>query len=267
MGVDVNQPSTDPVRVLHITDPHLFADSRASLRGTVSCQSLQNVLRHVAASGWQADVVAATGDLIQDDSRRAYERFHELLSPLGLPVYCVPGNHDVRPLMQDVLGCEPFSYCAAKQHGNWLIAGVDSCLEGTAAGRIAEQELERLSAVLRQTTAEHVMVCLHHPPLPVGSKWLDEIGLKNGQRFLRDILAAKKVRLAIFGHVHQQFEGSYESVRVVGTPSTCTQFKPASETFAVDDKPPAYRRITLHRDGGIDSELVWLDGDTRQGGN
>ena len=63
---------------------------------------------------------------MQDDSRGAYERFSALLSPLGLPVHCVPGNHDVRDLMRDALLAEPFHYCGTARLGNWLIAGVDS---------------------------------------------------------------------------------------------------------------------------------------------
>lgn len=245
---------------MHITDPHLFADSKASLRGTVTYDSLQSVLRHVADSGWQADLVAMTGDVIQDDSRAAYESFRDLLTPLGLPVYCVPGNHDVRPLMQEVLASEPFHYCASAVHGKWLIAGVDSCVEGSAAGRVAEGELERLGGVLGNTAALYAMICLHHPPLPVGSRWLDEVGLQNGDQFLRRAAVSGKVRIAIFGHVHQAFEGSHEAIRIVGTPSTCSQFKVASDVYAEDDRPPAYRRITLLPDGTVDTKLVWIEG-------
>ena len=99
--------STDPIRVLHVTDPHLFADDASSLRGTNTHATLCAVLEHIRAAGWPANLVAMTGDLIQDDSRGAYDRFCELMSPLGLPVYCVPGNHDVRDLMRDAVSQSP----------------------------------------------------------------------------------------------------------------------------------------------------------------
>jgi Icc protein len=60
----------------------------------------------------------------------------------------------------------------------------------------------------------------------------------------------------LFGHVHQQYEGEHEGIRIIGTPSTCRQFKPGSDDFALDDEPPAYRRITLNSDGSINSELI-----------
>lgn len=200
-----------------------------------------------------------TGDLIQDDTRGAYDRFCNLMRPLGLPVYCVPGNHDVRSIMQDALAGPEFYYCESATLKNWLIAGIDSCIGGNdAAGRIDDQEMERLEKLLDVTTAEHVLICLHHPPLPVGSEWLDQVGLRNGEEFLRVIARTGKVRAAIFGHVHQEFENSHDSIQIIGTPSTCRQFKVASDEFALDDNPPAYRRISLHRDGSVATELIWL---------
>lgn len=220
--------------------------------------SLQNVLDHIQASNWRADVVAMTGDLIQDDSREAYQRFCESMLRLDLPVYCVPGNHDIRNIMRDVLARPGFHYCESVEFGAWLITGIDSCIDDDAAGHIDDREMKRLESVLDDTAAEHVLVCLHHPPLPVGSKWLDEVGLRNGDEFLRLIARTGKVRAAIFGHVHQAFEDTYDSIQIIGTPSTCRQFKLASDEFALDDNPPAYRRISLHSDGSLDTELIWL---------
>lgn len=220
--------------------------------------SLQKVLAHIQASDWAADLVAMTGDLIQDDSREAYDRFCESMLQLGLPVYCVPGNHDIRDMMKDALSGPEFFYCDTTVIGDWLIAGIDSCLDDDAAGRVDDSEMERLAKLLEETSAPHVLICLHHPPLPVGSKWLDQVGLRNGEEFLRLIARTGKVRAAIFGHVHQAFEGSHESIKIIGTPSTCRQFKVVSDEFALDDNPPAYRRISLLPDGSVDAELIWL---------
>jgi Icc protein len=240
----------------------LFADSESSLRGTVTHSSLSRVLEHITEANWPADLVAMTGDLIQDDSRAAYDRFCDLMSPLDLPVYCLPGNHDIRELMRDAVSQDPFHYCASVHINNWLITCIDSCISGDAGGRVDDEELERLAKILEQTSAEHVMICLHHPPLPVGSKWLDQVGLKNGDEFLRMIAQPGNVRIAIFGHVHQEFEGSHESIKIIGTPSTCRQFKVASDDFALDDNPPAYRRISLLGDGSVENELIWLDAES-----
>lgn len=93
----------------------------------------------------------------------------------------------------------------------------------------------------------------------MGSAWLDTVGLKNGEDVLERLRTLGRVRIAAFGHVHQEYDADHEGVRIIATPSTCRQFKPGSNDFAVDDNPPAYRRIELHADGSVETELVWVD--------
>lgn len=224
----------------------------------VTHASLCRVLDHYRDSGWQADVAIATGDLIQDDSAAAYGHFTGLLASLGIPVFCLPGNHDIRPLMRDALAEPPFHYCESIESDGWLIVSIDSCVAGKAGGRIAADELERMDEEIRATDAQHVLLCLHHPPVVMGSRWLDTVGLENRDEFLALAAASGKVRLVLFGHVHQPYDADHGGIRIVGTPSTCRQFAPGRDLFAVDDSPPAYRRIRLNGDGSFEHELVWL---------
>jgi 3',5'-cyclic-AMP phosphodiesterase len=228
------------------------------LRGTVTHASLRGVLDHYRRGDWRADVVIVTGDLVQDDSPGAYEHFRRLLGSLDLPVHCVPGNHDVPVLMRDALAAPPFYYCDIVEPGNWLVANVDSVIEGEAGGRVSDRELRRLESAISSSAAAHVMVCLHHPPVAMGSKWLDSVGLANGAEFLRRLASTSRVRLAVFGHVHQAYDAVHDGIRILGTPSTCRQFARGSDEFAVDDNPPAYRRISLYHDGHFDHELIWV---------
>jgi 3',5'-cyclic-AMP phosphodiesterase len=48
-------------------------------------------------------------------------------------------------------------------------------------------------------------------------------------------------------------------VRLLAVPSTCAQFLPHSEQFAVDPSPPGYRRLTLRSDGSIDTEVLRVE--------
>jgi Icc protein len=237
----------------------LFADSDSNLRGTVTLQSLRRVLQHIRASNWPADIVSVTGDLIQDDTAEAYRRFCAELKTLRLPVYCVPGNHDIREMMLHELQQERFHYCDTVRLGPWMIIGIDSCKHDSAAGEVDAAEMTRLCSTLDDASAEHILICLHHPPLPVGSRWLDQVGLQNADAFLERVSAYGNVRGIIFGHVHQEFDDVRGNVRIIGTPSTCRQFKPDSDEFAVDDQPPAYRQLTLNPDGTIDAKLFWMN--------
>lgn len=224
----------------------------------MTADSLQRVLDHYNAADWRAQRVLVTGDLIQDDSEAAYGRFRDLLLPLNLRIHCVPGNHDIRDLMRPVCGRPPFSYCAYEEIGDWLIVGIDSCVKGEPGGYVSNEELERLAEIVHGSHAKHVMVCLHHPPVAMGSKWLDSVGLKNGDEVLERLRTLGRVRIAAFGHVHQEYDEEHDGIRIIATPSTCRQFARGSDEFAVDDNPPAYRRIELNTDGSIDTELVWV---------
>jgi Icc protein len=237
----------------------LYSDAAGSLRGTVTLASLSGVIQHYRDSDWKADFVSATGDLIQDQSAGAYERFKTALGALDLDVYCVPGNHDVRELMRRAVSEPPFFYCDKVETNNWLIIGVDSCVAETAGGAISSSEYDRLDQAIAASNTDHVMVCLHHPPVVMGSTWLDTVGLGNPDDFYDRVGASAKVRLAIFGHVHQSYDNTHHGIQIVGTPSTCRQFKPGSDEFAVDDRPPAYRRIELFADGHFSTELVWVE--------
>ncbi len=251
--------ANETVRVLHLTDPHLFADKSGELRGTVTWDSLSRVLDHYEASDWRAERVFVTGDIIQDDSADAYRHFVDALSRLDLPVHCIPGNHDVRPLMQSHLSAPPFDYCAAIERGPWLVVGIDSCVNGRPGGRISDEELERLDSEIEASDADHVLVCLHHPPVEMNSAWLDTVGLDNRSLFLSRLAQSGRVRAALFGHVHQAYDSEHGGLRIIGTPSTCRQFMPMSEEFAVDNQPPAYRRIEMHADGSLSTEIVWIE--------
>ena len=210
-----------PIQILHVTDPHLFADKTAELRGTVTWKSLERVLDHYQSSGWHAERVVATGDIIQDDSAEAYRHFSAALTRLGLPVHCVPGNHDVRELMRSELAEAAFAYCDTVESGTWLVIGIDSSVDGQAGGSISDAELERLGTAIRDSDAEHVLVCLHHPPVEMGSSWLDEVGLEYADVLITRLAETGRVRAALFGHVHQAYDAVHEGIRIIGTPSTC----------------------------------------------
>ena len=250
-----------PVRIIHLTDTHLFASADGLLQDVNTRASLESVVSDVGARAWPADFVAATGDISHDEPAAAYDAFRDILAPLATPVYCVPGNHDLREIMADTVSGPPFHYCESLTLGNWHIVGIDSCKAGAASGRVGETELGRLAHELSETDRPYTAVCLHHPPLPMQSRWLDAVGLEDADAFLEVVAAAGNVRAVLFGHVHQAFDEIRGQARIIGTPSTCAQFLPQSEIFALDRRPPAYRRVSLMPDGRVDTELFWIDGD------
>jgi len=201
--------------------------------------------------------VLVTGDLVQDDSS-GYLRFRSIFGGLEKPVLCIPGNHDEPETMRRELNCAPFQICGTHQVDEWQFIMLDSYDPGHVGGRLTAKELARLDDALR-ASPKHAMVCLHHHPIAMGSRWLDGVGLAEAQDFWQVIDAHKNVRAVVWGHVHQAFDGKRGDVRLFATPSTGAQFLPKSDRYAVDSRPPAYRSFDLHADGRIDSQVHWVE--------
>jgi Icc protein len=245
------------MQILQITDPHLYGNAGGSLRGVETDSSLRNVLDEALSHDADYAAILVTGDLVQDDAS-GYLRFKSILGNLRKPVLCLPGNHDEPEAMRRSLSHEPFRYCGAHEFGSWNFIMLDSYDPGHVGGRLADSELARLDEALRDSPA-HALVCLHHHPVAMGSRWLDGIGLANTGEFWRVVDSHAHVRGIMWGHVHQAHDAQRNGVRLMGTPSTCAQFLPGSDRYAIDSRPPAYRVLNLQDDGRIHSEIRWVE--------
>lgn len=245
------------LRLLQLSDPHLFADPDGELRGVNTLAALRRVLADVRSRHLRYDAVLCTGDIVNDEPE-GYAHFSRELSRLGKSVYCLPGNHDEPALMRRALAEPPFQVCGHVDLGAWRLILLDSCVPGSAAGHLNDAELQRLDRALRESP-RHAMVCVHHHPVPMSSRWLDALGIDNAGELFSVLDAHSHVRLLCWGHVHQCFDERRRGVRLLATPSTGAQFLPLSAQFAVDARPPGYRRLTLHADGTVETEVLWVE--------
>jgi Icc protein len=245
------------MQILQITDTHLYGSASGKLRGVETDPSLRATLDEAFARVPNYQAVLVTGDLVQDD-KSGYLRFRSFFGSLAKPVLCIPGNHDEPEAMRSELTGEPFRICGAHTIGEWTFVMLDSYDPGHVGGRLTKNELARLDTALAQAP-KHAMVCLHHHPIVMGSRWLDSVGLAEAQDFWSVIDRHTNVRAVVWGHVHQAFDGKRGDVRLLATPSTGAQFLPKSDRYAVDSAPPAYRSFELHADGGIDSQVHWVE--------
>ena len=247
---------TSALRLLHVTDTHLFAEAGKRLRGVDTSQTLAAVLDHALGARARPFAVLATGDISQDETAGSYASFRRLIGERGLPIWCVPGNHDVPALLGSGLNGAPFTVGGHVVAGNWCVILIDSWLAGDHGGRIGAPQIDQLASLLDAESARHVLIAVHHHVLPVGSRWLDELGLHNAAELLAVIDRAPNVRGVVAGHVHQASDQRRNGVRYLTTPSTCFQFLPQVDSFALDTRPPGYRWLELLPDGSIQTEVV-----------
>jgi 3',5'-cyclic-AMP phosphodiesterase len=246
------------LRVIQITDTHLFADSRGCLLGLNTEQSLSSVIASVHARHMPADLILATGDLVHDGTAAAYQRVFSHLESLGIPVYCLAGNHDEANTLRDTMETGLLHYVDHIRHGNWQFIFLNSTVPGKEGGHLGPDALQALETHLRSSPDTHTLVCLHHQPVMMGSRWLDSMAVDNADDFLAIIDRHPQVRGILWGHVHQHFERTRRGVRLMASPSTCIQFLPGSATFALDETAPGYRWLSLFEDGRIETGIERL---------
>jgi Icc protein len=248
------------VRVLQFTDPHLAGSPDMRVRGVATAETLARCIAHAASRHPQRDAIILTGDLTHDDPS-GYARLREYFVGSRAPVHWLPGNHDEAVTARGALDGAPFVHDFARRYGDWLLVMLDSTVAGSHGGRLRREELARLDAALTAQPTAYALVCLHHHPVPHGSRWLDELMLENAGEFFEVIDRHRGVHGIAWGHTHQPYEGSRGHVRLIGTPSTCMQFAQDSEEFDVDSRPPAYRWLTLGKNGDIETGIEWVDAD------
>lgn len=237
--------------IIQISDTHIQSDPEACFDEVDCAASLEAVLAHINTHE-HPDIMLLTGDLVHDPDAASYQRLQHLLKPVRAPVYVIPGNHDEPDVMQQQLG-SPVRHDRVLEQGGWRVLLLNSWLQGEHAGHLHETELDWLDSELGGHADTPSLIALHHPPVSIDSPWMDAMGLQNGTDFLAIIDRHPQVAAVIWGHIHQVFESERHGVKLLGAPSTCVQFKPASEQYAKDDIAPGYRWLTLLPDGSLET--------------
>lgn len=244
-----------PLRILQFTDTHFFKSEEGRLLGVDTSQTFAEVFRTAREARGIPDIYLFTGDLSQDESEESYERLSNAIGSTGAPCYMLPGNHDRREESKRGLcrGPADFRFDKVVIRAPWVIVMLDTLVVNEVGGHLSKGELYLLEQTLKAYPNHHALVCMHHHPIPIGAAWLDTIGVNNGSDFLAIIDKYPSVRGVLWGHVHQEFEVQRNGIPMMATPSTCVQFKPKSQGFAVDALPPGFRWLDLYADGSIRS--------------
>ncbi|MCG8097206.1 MAG: 3',5'-cyclic-AMP phosphodiesterase [Candidatus Thiodiazotropha endolucinida] len=245
----------ESLNLLQLTDSHLYADPSRSLLGINTLETFDQVLAQALQETGNPDFILATGDLVHDASDTGYKRLLGRLQLTEIPTYCLPGNHDIPGKMKQILNQDNVHCIPSVQTKGWSLIFLDSTIAKSDGGRIDESQLELLRVLLRAHPDKHTMICMHHHPVPVGSRWMDTMVLENPDAFFKLIDANPQVQAVLCGHIHQAFDTEYRGVRLMGSPSTCVQFIPRVDDFAIDAIPPGYRWLSLQPDGTIRTGL------------
>ena len=134
------------LRIVQLTDTHIYADPAGCLLGLNTQNSLDAVL-DLTQRLRPVDLVLATRHLVHDASALGYSRLRERLSGLNAPVYCLPGNHDRQaPMREHLIGgpveMPPWVLCS-----DWLLVFLDSTVPEEDGGHLRPDEFDSIYAI------------------------------------------------------------------------------------------------------------------------
>lgn len=249
------------IRLLQLTDMHLFHTRYETLLGVNTWDSYQAVLAAVATERQPIDLIVATGDLAQDQSSAAYQAFAEGIQQLSAPCVWLPGNHDFQPAMVSALASH--NLCTQKVillGDAWQLVLLDSQVYGVPHGQISDDQLTWLAEVLAAAPDRYSVVALHHHPTPSGCSWLDTHSLRNADQLAKVLAEFPRASTLLCGHIHQELDLLWQGVRLLSTPSTCLQFRPHCTHFTIDHLSPGWRWLELLPDGKLHTQVKRLAG-------
>jgi Icc protein len=256
----VTRPGATTKRIIQISDCHLGPLTSEALLGLNTDESLHDVLALIAEKETDFDYLVCTGDIASAGHETCYRRFINIVRQyFSHPLAWLPGNHDSSAIMAKV-SLPYVPEARAVEQGNWLILLLDSVVPFKVHGNFEQAELDYLEQMLSTNPDKYVMVMLHHQPVLVGSAWIDQYILRNADAFFAIIDRFPNVKAVVWGHVHQDFSAQRNGVELIATPSTCVQFKPKCDDFAVDTQMPGYRWFDLNDDGSLTTGVERVTG-------
>lgn len=246
------------LKILQITDMHILRTPRETLVGVDTEHYFHAILDLAFANQETYDFILVTGDLAQTPCKESYGRILTTLEALNIPSVCLPGNHDDFALMQKILNTEMVNCRRQIILANWQFICLNSQIIGSAGGRLEKSELQLLDNCLKEFPDYHALIAVHHHCLDTDSAWMDTMTIENSDEFLTIVKRHPQVRVITTGHIHQLMDTYFGDIRILGTPSTCFQFRPKSAKFGMDNTPPGFRVLHLYEDGRVESEIARL---------
>lgn len=227
--------------LVQITDTHILPPGEL-LHGSVdSSQHLLKTVQSICRMLPKPDLVMITGDLVERGDEASYHHLIDLISPLEMPVYVIPGNHDDPQIMLKAFADTPYfpaseeTFQYAVNDFQFRVLALNSKRDGTELPGFTPSRLSWLEDQL-SLSDKPTLLALHHPPMITGIELIDMGGPEWFQGLKSILRSHEQVKLVICGHCHIDLCGRIGQVSVFMAPATSHQL---IATRGVDVAPSA----------------------------
>lgn len=260
---DIEHSGIGPdLRLIHITDTHLTGAPNGELLGMNTERSARAVIhaaKEAATAADPIDAILITGDIAADEQPGAYRQLDEMLGS-DIPSLWLPGNHDCISPIADSL---THHLKRRLRSEFWDVLMLETQVQGEVGGYLTDTELDALSLAISDAASDGkaLLIATHHPLRSLNSAWLDEQAVRNAADAVDLLKHCAAQTTFISGHVHQASDARVSGIRMLTTPSTCVQFAPGSQDFALDNRSPGYRSLLLRQNKSIETQVVRISDD------
>lgn len=246
--------------IAHISDFHIFSkEAETSLVRPDIVNRVRKIVADIAAFSPAFQAVMLTGDVADGGSDDDYALVKELLAPLQMPVFPIPGNHDSREgfrraFADQLTFADPVYLNYEARVGEMRVLALDSLIAGRVEGALTAPTLAWLAQRLDEPFAGPTFLLIHHPPFESGIHGLDVMSLIQGGPELAALLQGYAGELTVLaGHIHSPYQGIWQGrlCAVGGSPAfeIAPDLHPQAEAPPLVDQSYGYfihRRVSGH---------------------
>lgn len=242
------------MKLVQITDLHLVPEGD-ELYGLDPRLRFRACVADINAHHADADLCVITGDLTHFGDEESYALLGEELNMLSVPWQLLVGNHDNRKNFRRWFPEMPVDENGFVQTvwetAEGMFVFLDTLEQGAHAGSYCDRRQAWLRDQLEQSGDGPVYLFMHHPPMKVGIRSLDQVGLMQSQKFQETLAPYReKIRHIFFGHVHRPLSGSWCGIpfsALRGTAHQCWLDFDAKDQPPGSHEPAAYGIILIDK--------------------
>jgi len=256
-----------PFLLAQLSDLHIGTRGRLAYGVVNTAEMLSACVRDLSGLKRLPDAAVISGDLTDHGRPEEYARLRELLAPLRMPLYLMPGNHDDRDALRAAFPDHEY----LRQSGEFIqyaidehplrIVALDTVIPGESGGELCEKRIAWLDRTLAQAPERATAVFMHHPPFRTFIDAMDAHGLHDSAPLAEVIGRHSQVDAILCGHVHRPIEVRFAGTRASTAPSTAHQValdfaESAPLRFVME--PPGYRLHAYLSETGLVSHTAYI---------
>lgn len=252
--------------VAQITDLHISVPGGKPDARYRTAEHLARAVAHLNSLTRRPDAVLITGDLVDIGTPEEYARLRDLLTPLTIPYYLIPGNHDHREHLRATFadhGCLPragFLHYTI-EHLPVRFVALDTHVPGEIGGALCAGRLDWLAARLAEQPERPTVLFMHHPPFRTGIEQMDRWSLADPEAFGAIVARHAQVERILCGHLHRPTLVRWRGTVASTCPATAHQimldFGPPKQLSMVME-PPCCQLHFWSRETGLVTHTSYI---------